>query len=114
MVTVDFKIETKKNRFWEGTVKLDRKYWTWNPYDYASVTAHRRHRGKKMEVFFTRNLRDNSNILDELFYMACGKHSEIFNAEGCAALHAVDYGEFGDVVRKALALDEEAFQASHE
>lgn len=112
MITVNFKIETKKNRFWEGTVQLDRKYWTWNPYDYASVTAHRRHRGKKMEVFFTRKLRDNSNFFDELFYMGCGRRSEIFNAEGCAALHLVDYGEFGDVIRKALALAEEAFQAS--
>lgn len=109
MITVNFKIETKKNRFWKGTVKLDRCYWTWNPYDFASVEASRRHRGKEMKVSFSRKLRDNSNMLDELFYMACGNRSEIFNSEGCAALHAVDYGEFGEVVRKALALAEEAF-----
>ena len=94
-----------------GTVERDVNYWTYAPYDYARVEL----TGDRTKLHFSRDLARDNEVSEDLYVDTLDEHGhviarDLIDVSGGRA-HHVDLdaaGEWGEIVRRALAAVEVA------
>ena len=111
MKTTAFTAQLKSGEVIKGTVERDVNYWTYAPYDYARVQL----KGEHTALHFSRNLAHDNQVSEDLWGERLDKQGrviarDLIDVSGGRA-HRVDLdaaGEYGEIVRRALATVEAA------
>lgn len=111
MTTIDFSTTLRTGEVLTGTVERDVQYWTYAPYDYARV----RLTGERTRVYFSRDLVRDNEVTEDLYVDTLEEQGrvvarDLVDVSGGRA-HCVDLaaaGEWGEIVRRALAAVEAA------
>ena len=111
MKTTAFTARLKSGEVLQGTVKRDVNYWTYNPVDYARVEL----AGDRTKLHFSRDLHSGNEVTEDLYVDRLGEKGhvvarDLVDVSGGKA-HRVDLdaaGEWGEIVRRALAAVEAA------
>ena len=111
MKTTTFTAQLKSGESLKGTVERDVNYWTYAPYDYARVEL----TGDRTKLHFSRDLARDNEVSEDLYVDTLDEHGRAITRDlvdvsgGCP--HRVDLaaaGEWGEIVRRALAAVEAA------
>ena len=111
MTTTTFAATLKSGEALKGTVKRDVNYWTYAPYDYARVEL----MGERTVLHFNRDISRDNQVSEDLYVDTLDEHGhviarDLIDVSGGRA-HHVDLdaaGEWGEIVRRALAAVETA------
>lgn len=111
MKTTAFTAQLKSGEVIKGTVERDVNYWTYAPYDYARVEL----TGERTQLHFSRDLVRDNEVKEDLYVDTLDEQGrvvarDLVDVSGGRA-HCVDLdaaGEWGEIVRRALAAVEAA------
>lgn len=111
MKTTAFTAQLKSGEVIKGTVERDVNYWTYAPYDYARVQL----KGEHVVLQFSRDLSRDNEVTEDLYVDTLDEQGRVvarnlIDVSGGMA-HCVDLdaaGEYGEIVRRALATVEAA------
>lgn len=111
MKTTAFTARLKSGEVMQGMVKRDVNYWTYAPYDYARVEL----TGDRTKLHFSRDLHSGNEVTEDLYVDTLDESGrviarDLIDVSGGRA-HHVDLdaaGEWGEIVRRALAAVEAA------
>lgn len=111
MKTTTFTAQLTTGEVLQGTVEVCVQYWTYNPVDYARVEL----TGDRTKLHFSRDLARDNEVSEDLYVDTLDEHGRAITRDlvdvsgGCP--HRVDLaaaGEWGEIVRRALAAVEAA------
>ena len=110
-MTTNFTTQLKSGEVLKGTVEACVQYWTYNPVDYARVQL----KGEHTALHFSRDLSRDNEISEDLYVDTLDEQGrviarDLIDVSGGRA-HCVDLdaaGEWGEIVRRALAAVEVA------
>lgn len=111
MITTTFTTTLRSGEVLTGTVERDVNYWTYAPYDYARVKL----TGERTQLHFSRDLVRDNEVTEDLYVDTLDEQGgvvarDLVDVSGGRA-HRVDLdaaGEWGEIVRRALATVEAA------
>ena len=111
MTKTNFTVTLATGEVLAGTVERDVNYWTFAPYDYARVQL----KGENTALHFSRDLAHDNQVTEDLYVERLDEQGHVIardlvDVSGGRA-HRVDLdaaGEWGEIVRRALAAVEAA------
>lgn len=111
MTTASFTAQLKSGEVLKGTVKRDVNYWTYAPYDYARVEL----TSDRTKLHFSRDLHHDNQVTEDLYIDHMDESGRVIARDlidvSDGKEHRVDLdaaGEYGEIVRRALAAVEAA------
>ena len=111
MTTTTFTTTLATGEVIKGTVECDINYWTYTPHDYARVEL----TGDRTKLHFSRDLARDNEVSEDLYVDTLDEHGHVIARDlidvsggraNCVDLDAA--GEWGEIVRRALATVEAA------
>ena len=96
MTTTTFTTTLATGEVIKGTVERDVNYWTYAPYDYARVKL----TGDRTKLHFSRDLARDNEVSEDLYVDTLDEHGHVIARDAA--------GEYGEIVRRALATVEAA------